>query len=118
MTMPVRNLKIAVIGDEDLVSGMRLGGISRYYTVNGESVDEKGIREAFTGLINEAEIGILMIQEDYLENVADLMARHRQRGAKSPLVVEVPAKHGTRYTDVGAYYRAYIKKSIGFDIEI
>jgi len=32
----VGHLDVAVIGDEDLVNGLRLAGISRYYTIQGD----------------------------------------------------------------------------------
>ena len=44
--MPIRNLNIAVIGDEDLVSGLRLAGVNRYYVIeNNQDTGEDVLEE-------------------------------------------------------------------------
>ena len=114
--MNIRQLEIAVIGDEDLVSGLRLAGVSRYrIIVEG---DREEVRQALTEFIDEPDIGIIVILEDYSEYVGDLVAEAGEKRATPPVVIEVPSKYGTRYADVTQYYKAYIRKFIGFDIEI
>ena len=114
--MQIRQLGIAVIGDEDLVSGLRLAGVSRYRII--EEGDREEVRRAFTELIDEPDIGIIVIQEDYAEYIGDLVAQAGEKQASPPVVIEVPSKYGTRYKDVTQYYKAYIRKFIGFDIEL
>jgi len=36
----------------------------------------------------------------------------------TPVIVEVPSKFGTKYPDVKVHYRALIRESIGFEVEI
>lgn len=115
--MKIRQLEIAAIGDEDLVSGLRLAGVSRYRIIEEEGGREE-VRRALTELIDEPDIGIIVVLEDYTEYIEDLVAQAGEKRASPPVVVEVPSKYGTRYKDVTQYYKAYIRKFIGFDIEI
>jgi vacuolar-type H+-ATPase subunit F/Vma7 len=112
----VRQLEIAVIGDEDLVSALRLAGVRRYRIVT--EGDKEEVRQALTELLDEPGVGIIVILEDYMGYVADLVAQAQERKTSPPVVIEVPSKYGTRYKDVTQYYKAYIRKFIGFDIEI
>jgi len=114
--MKIRQLEIAVIGDEDLVSGLRLAGVSRYRIT--EEGNREEIRQAITEFIDEPDVGIIVILEDYMRHVQDLVAQANEKKASPPVVLEVPSKYGTRYKDVTQYYKAYIRRFIGFDIEI
>ena len=112
----INHMEMAVIGDEDLVNGLRLGGVRRYRVM--ETGEREEVRTALTELINEPDIGIIVILEDYTEHVEDILAKMTEKKTSSTVVVEVPSKYGTRYKDVTNYYKAYIRKFIGFDIEI
>jgi len=108
--IPIKFLDVAIIGDEDLVNGLRLAGVSRNIGAD--------IRKALTSLISEPDIGIVVIQEEYVEYVEDLMAQVKQPGRTTPVVIEVPSKYGTKYGDVTEYYKAYIRRFVGFDVAI
>ena len=114
----IKHLTVAVIGDEDLVSGLRLAGVSRYHMINDNHTAREDVRKALTELIGEPEIGIIAIQEDYTKYVEDLMTQVEEGKSLTPVIIEVPSKYGTKYEDVTEYYKAYIRKFIGFDIEI
>jgi len=113
----IKHLDIAVIGDEDLVNGLRLAGVSRYHVIEDEDSAEE-VRKATSEELAEPGVGIIVILEDYAKHVGDLVARVQEKRASPPVVIEVPSKYGTRYEDVTQYYKAYIRKFIGFDIEI
>ncbi len=114
----IKHLSIAVIGDEDLVSALRLAGVNRYHIIKGNHEAAEDVRKALTELIGEAEVGIIAIQEDYAKYVEDLMTQVKEGKSLTPVIIEVPSKYGTKYEDVTEYYKAYIRKFIGFDIEI
>jgi vacuolar-type H+-ATPase subunit F/Vma7 len=114
----IKHLSIAVIGDEDLVSALRLAGVSRYHIIKGNHEVGEDVRKALTELIGEAEVGIIAIQEDYATYVEDLMTQVKEGKSLTPVIIEVPSKYGTKYEDVTEYYKVYIRKFIGFDIEI
>lgn len=111
-------LSIAAIGDEEMVSGMRLAGIDRYYIMKGNTNIHEDVRKALSELINEPNIGVIIILEDYTEYVKDILTHVRERKRIAPVIVEVPPKSGTKYKDIARYYNAFIKASIGFDVEI
>ena len=115
---PVQHLDLAVIGDEELANGMRLAGVSRYYVVENSRSSREDVRRALTTLISEANVGIVAIQEDYVEYVEDLIAQVKEKERTTPVIIEVPSKYGTKYGDVAEYYRAYIRKFIGFDVSL
>ena len=114
----IKHLNIAVIGDEDLVSALRLAGVSRYHIIKGDREAEEDVRRALTELIGEPEIGIIAIQEDYTKYVKDLIIQVQEGVKLTPVIIEVPSKYGTKHEDVTEYYKTYIKKIIGFDIQI
>jgi len=114
----IEHLSIAVIGDEDLVSALRLAGVSRYHLIEDTQEVAEAVRKALTELISEAEVGIIALQEDYAQYVEDLITQVREGKSLTPVIIEVPSKYGSKYGDVTEYYRVYIRKFIGFDIEI
>ena len=116
--MPVRHLDIAVVADEDLVSLLRLAGVSRYQIVRDGPGRGEDIRKSLTALLQEPDVGIVVIPEEYREDAADLLAAVRQRKRITPVIIEVPSRYDAAYRDAWEYYRASIRKFIGFDIEV
>jgi len=116
--MPIRHLDIVVIGDEELVNALRLAGISKHYMIKGDHDVRENVRKALTELIAGPDIGIAIILEDYSQYVEDLVTPVRKGRGMTPVIVEVPSKFGTKYPDIREYYRAFIRESIGFDVEI
>jgi len=114
----IQHLSIAVIGDEDLVSTLRLAGVSRYHIIKVDNEAEQAVRQALTELIGEPEVGIIAIQEDYAQYAEDLISQVQEGEKLTPVIIEVPSKYGTKHEDVTEYYRAYIRNIIGFDIQI
>jgi V/A-type H+-transporting ATPase subunit F len=116
--MPVKHLDIAVIGDEELVNAMRLAGISKYYMVHDDQDARENVRRTLTELLAQPDVGIVIISEDYAQYVEDLMNQVRKKKGANLVIVEVPSKSGTKYPDVKGYYRALIRESIGFEVEL
>ena len=116
--MQIRHLDIAVIGDEDLVNGLRLAGVRRYHIVKNDHDIAEEVRKALTEMMDEPNVGVIVILEDYMKHVEELMAQVKERRVLPPIIIEVPSKYGTRYKDITKYYKSYIRKFIGFDIEI
>ncbi len=116
--MSIKHLDIAVIGDEELVNALRLAGISKHYMIKGEHDIHENVRKALTELIAGPDVGIIIILEDYAEYVEDLVTQIRKKKGTTPVIVEVPSKFGTKYPDIREYYRALIRESIGFEVEI
>jgi vacuolar-type H+-ATPase subunit F/Vma7 len=116
--MAIQHLDIAVMGDEELVNAMRLAGVSKHYTIKGNHDIRENVRKTLTDLLAEPDLGIVIILEDYAQHVEDLMTQFRKKKGTTPVIVEVPSKFGTKYPDAREYYRALIRESIGFEVEI
>ncbi|MFC1951018.1 V-type ATP synthase subunit F [Chloroflexota bacterium] len=114
----LKNKEIAVIGGRELATGLRLAGMSKFYLIEGEGDVASEVKKALTELVDGGETAIIVIQEDYVERAQDMI--NRLRGARDPIpvIIEVPSKYGTKYPDVKSYYKAYIRKFIGFDVEL
>jgi len=113
----LKHLSMAVIGNDDLVKGLRLVGISRCYTIDEQNARE-AVREALNKLLDQSDIGIIVILEDYASYADDLLAQIRESKKLTPVIIEVPSKDGAKQDMVSEYYKAYIRKFIGFDISI
>ena len=111
-------LSIAVIGDQDLVNGLRMAGINRYHIVGKTGNVSDEVRNEVTQLMANPEIGIIVILEDYADYIADFVRRLREEKKVTPVIVAVPSKFGAKYRDVRAYYKGYIRDFIGFDLQI
>jgi len=116
--MPIRHMDIAVVADEDLVNMMRLAGVSRYHIVRQDPGRGEEVRKALGQLLEDPDVGIIVIPEEYVEYAADLLAAVRGGKRMTPLVIEVPSRYEATYRDAREYYQAIIRKFIGFDIEI
>jgi vacuolar-type H+-ATPase subunit F/Vma7 len=116
--MPILQLDVAVVGDEELVNALRLAGISKYYMIKDDHDIRENVRKALTELLAEPDVGIVIILEDYVEYVEDLVAQVKKGKGTTPVIVEVPSKFGTKHPDIREYYRALIRESIGFEVEI
>ncbi len=117
--MPNTRLGIAAIGDEDLINGMRLAGISKYYIV--KEIDQniaENVREALSKLIADSEVGIIIILEEYKSYISDFMSNRKREKKLIPIIIDVPSKFGTKYEDITRYYEKIIKQSIGFDVRL
>jgi len=116
--MSIRHLDVAVIGDEELVNALRLAGVSNYHTIRSDHDIGANVRKALTELLGRPDVGIVIMLEDYAQHVEDMLARVRKGRGMMPVIIEVPSKFGTRYPDTREYYRALIRESIGFEVEI
>jgi vacuolar-type H+-ATPase subunit F/Vma7 len=116
--IPIKQVHIAIVGDEDLVNALRLAGVSRYYIIKESLHIVEDVHTALSNLIDEPDIGIVGIQEDYVKYVEDLIAQLKEGKRLTPVIIELPSKYGTKYVDVAKHYKEYIRKCIGFDIEI
>jgi len=115
--MHIKHLDIAVIGDEELVNALRLAGISKHYMIKGADVPGN-VRKALADLLAEPDVGIVVMLEDYAQHVEDLVTQVRKGRGITPVIVEVPSKFGTNCPDIREHYKALIRESIGFEVEI
>ncbi|MFC2070655.1 V-type ATP synthase subunit F [Chloroflexota bacterium] len=116
--MPIGHLRIAVIGDEDLVNMMRLAGIRKYHLIEDNGSTEEDVRKVLNELINDSEVSVIAIQEEYGDYARDLITQVQEGQSLTPVIIEVPSKHGTKYPNAAEYYKAFVSKFVGFEIQI
>ena len=116
--MPIKQMNIAVIGDAELNAGMRLAGVSLCYVVKETDDAREETRKALNELLAMSDIGVIALQEDFTAYVTDIVERLASSKRLIPVVIEVPSKFGTQQEDIIAHYRSYIRKFVGFDIQI
>lgn len=118
MTMPFNNLNIVAIGDEDMVNGLRLAGVTSFYIITDDDSAGEETRKALEAAVDEEGVGIIAIQEEHATLAEDIIKRVKAGRNLTPIIIEVPSKFGTRFSDVAAYYKSYVREFTGFDVEI
>ena len=116
--IPVKELNIAVMGDEDLLGGLRLAGIRKYYPIADDHDKRENVRKVLEELVKKPDTGIIVMPEGYLGYAEDIVSRVRRRNTATPVIVEVPSKSGTAYQDITGYYETFMKKFLGFNVEL
>jgi len=87
---------IAVIGDEDTVTGMLLAGIgnvdarrtSNFMVVDGKTTPGQ-IEDAFTRFTTRPDIAILLINQHVATKIRDIVDNF---SGKSPTILQIPSK--------------------------
>jgi V/A-type H+-transporting ATPase subunit F len=94
--------------NHDTLVGMRLAGIEGVIVHDQESV-----RNAINHALADPTIGILLISEKCASLTPDLI-RELKLSVKTPLLVEIPDRHGTGRTPDSI--TRYIRESIGIKV--
>jgi vacuolar-type H+-ATPase subunit F/Vma7 len=117
-TSSIQNLQVAVIGDLELVSALRLAGVRKTRAIQSERHAADDVRAALQEYMSDPEVGVVMLLEEFAELASDTVLKYRQGKSVLPVIVEVPSKRGTRHPDVVGYYRQFSREFLGFDIVI
>jgi len=91
-----QGLLIAVIGDEDTVTGLLLGGIgnvdpkkNNFLIVKGDETEKRVIEKAFEDFTKRPDIGIVVINQHIANEIRYLLDEYTQL---FPTVMEIPSK--------------------------
>ncbi len=109
---------ISVVGNSNLTTLLRLAGVGNYYTIEDNDSLETNVREAMSNLINNPAVSIIAIQTDYAILVRDMIDRVVEDKRLTPVIIEVPSGVSMEEENAAEYYRAFVRKFVGFDIEI
>ena len=109
---------IAVVGGSNLTTLLRLAGVGNYHTIEDDASLETDIRKVMTELINSSSVSIIAIQSDYANFVRDMIDKVSEDKRLTPVIIEVPSGGGTSEENAAEYYRTFVRKFVGFDIEI
>jgi V-type H+-transporting ATPase subunit F len=90
------NLLLAIIGDEETVTGFLLAGVgerteqSKNFFVVNSSSDKFEIEEIFRSLIARKDIGIILISQHIAEMIRDTLDIYEEI---IPTILEIPSKN-------------------------
>jgi vacuolar-type H+-ATPase subunit F/Vma7 len=113
----IKQLSIVVVGDEDLVAGMRLGGVGKYFTINADQNVQEEVRKVLSNLTQDVTVGVIALQDNYMPFAEKTIERLRTEKRLTPVIIGVPSKIGAR-VDTIAEYKSFIRKFVGFEIQI
>lgn len=102
-------MDVAVVADEDTVTGFRLAGIKKTKTIDDPN-NLKGALEEF-----KQNTGVLVTTERLAEENREEINRFKEEGSIFPILVEIPDKFGSaKETEL----RDLVKKAIGVEVEL
>lgn len=99
---------ILISDNNDTLVGMRLAGIEAVLAKTPEEISR-----AIDYVLQKSEFGILIVTETVFEKAREELMEIRMY-RRSPLVVEVPDRHGQRRPD--NYITQYINESVGIKL--
>lgn len=93
------DLKVAVIGDEQVVCGMILGGMGavdgtgkkNFFVVDAKTRSHE-IAEAFTEYTARKDIAMIMLTQSLANQIRNVVDDFARSGQTVPAVVEIPSK--------------------------
>lgn len=97
------SMRIAVIGDEDTTTLLKLAGVVKCYNN----------REDFDSIVNDEEIAILLITHEFARDLKEKIIRHRLLKNK-PIIVEIPSKKKIEGVDT---IKRLVVRAVGVEIE-
>lgn len=107
--------KLVVLTDPESADGFRLAGVD---VIEVPEEDRVQIKRKLVSLINDDDIGIVAINEDFMGAV-DEGTRAKIDKLYRPIVVSIPSK---KRLDVGearsTYLARMIRRAVGFDIKV
>ena len=102
-------MKVFCISDNlDTQLGLRLAGIEGVIIHDREKVLTK-----LEELINDKEVGIVLMTTKIVNMCPDVISKYKLE-LKSPLLVEIPDRHGS--ANIGETIDSYISEAIGIKI--
>jgi len=111
-------ITVGIIGNRDQTALMRLAGVEKYRIIEDTDATPEKIREALTELAGDSSVGLIMLPEGWIRDVADTIRYLRESKRTSAIVIGIPPGFKTEEQDVKEYYKTYTKKLIGFNVNI
>lgn len=105
--------KLVVLTDPESAVGFRLAGVDVQ-----EAVDSEDAKKGLVSLINDDSVGIVAINEDFMEHV-DPRTKEKIDRIYRPIVVPIPVVKKMELTPERREYLAtLIRRAVGFDIKL
>ena len=75
------------------------------------------VRKVLSNLINDATVGVIALEEDFMPFAEAAINQLRTEKRLTPVIIGVPSKLGAR-ADTIEQYKAFIRRFVGFEIQI
>ncbi len=113
----IKQLNIVIVGEEDLVAGMRLAGVGKYFTIKNDQTARDEVRKVLAILVDDRTVGVVALQEDFMPFAEAIINQLRAEKRLNPVIIGVPAKQGAK-ADAIEQYKSFIRRFVGFEIQI
>lgn len=94
-----KDLKVAVIGDEQTVAGLVLGGMGavdgqgrKNFFVVGAGCRASDIQDAFVEYTNRKDVAIVLISQSIANQIRNVVDDFARSGRVTPAILEMPSK--------------------------
>jgi vacuolar-type H+-ATPase subunit F/Vma7 len=112
------NLTMAVIGTRDQAALLRLAGVQKYRVIDEGQNTAESVLHALETFLGDGSVAVIVLPEVWAEHVQDIIRSRREKKQYSPVIITVPSGYRAAAMDVKAFYKAYTKQLVGFNIEI
>ncbi|MEK6973508.1 MAG: V-type ATP synthase subunit F [archaeon] len=96
-------MQIAILGNDDFITGFRLAGIKALYETNGQNIDQK-----MQEMIEIEDIGVIVLMEEDFQKLG-LATKRKLEKLVSPVIITLAGEEKSSL-------RELIKRSIGVDL--
>lgn len=100
---------IAVVADNSTALGFRLAGLKQVY-----ALDEKAAEQKLAELIDNPDVGIIVMNENYLASIDHRLKKKIDRLAK-PVIIAVPDKTGKTAVEAESL-KQLVKRALGLEL--
>lgn len=104
-------MKVAVIGDMNMVMGFALTGVRKTKIVDTPMETEEALKQ----FIEDAEVGIIILLDRLAEEIRSFVTDIQERKTVYPIIIEMHGKDGpTKREDP---INKLIRRAVGIDIK-
>lgn len=105
-------MRISSITDPVTADGLKLAGVEEAY----EAKDREGAEEIFRQLLEEEEIGIILLSEKLAQGMDEEVIESKRGEGITPIVIEIPGKEGP-VPERREVIDKLVKRAVGIKLE-
>ncbi len=106
-------MKVTSVTDSITADGLKLAGVEKAF----ETEDKEEAEEIYKKLLDDEEIGIIIITEDLAQKMSeDVIESRKEKEGVLPMVIEIPGKEGT-IPERREFIDKLVKRAVGINVE-
>ncbi len=117
MTYSLSEKDIAVIGDENFVKGIKLGGANLAFIINTKGQTDEAMRAKVRELVGKVfenyKVGIVIIEENLKKYVESF-----RKSSTQPLIIYLPGGLKLDKSKIKEFYNSLIRAYLGLSVEV